>query len=455
MSKIIKSKKGILAAAAAVGVSALALTAGGLSVANADSIRSTSGGASYVAVGSDTIQDLYNAFGNGYWSSLTTAGTFTSATTSVNGTPIASYDAFGPAYNASAVGSTSGPGAGVDWIRPKVGGDQFGRPHGSGDGVKALSAADPAHTANRIFQSSTEGKWNLTSANPNVSQLVDIARSSSRPGTAVAIGSGSNKLTFVPLAQDAVSWAGKAFPVSTLTTNQLIGLFVTGSDDESPAGVSNGDVQVDPLHPTTQVQLRVAGAWVNVFPALPQSASGTRQFFLTALNNGVTQATPGTWVTQAGAPENNASAIATTNEIIPFSAAQWIAQVNGIAPSTFSAPTTNNVALGSINGKAAITTDPISGQLVPLDAASGGLYGNGSNNSSVNPAQGVFARNVYSVVLSSHTVVAGAASPTHDDLSTLVTTTLPGKSATITAFGFLPITYAATGTTWLFSDYTN
>ena len=71
---------------------------------------------SYVAVGSDTLQDVMNALANG---TNVTGATVRSA--AVDQT-FASYDATGSAY-----------------IQTKTNGPRFGRPNGSGDGVKALS----------------------------------------------------------------------------------------------------------------------------------------------------------------------------------------------------------------------------------------------------------------------------------------------------------------------------
>ncbi len=78
-----KSKTAVVGAFG-VGLLALAVVGGTSTAANADPIQTPN----YAAVGSDTIQDLYDAFGNGYVNAGPVAST--------NGTPIASYDAFEP-----------------------------------------------------------------------------------------------------------------------------------------------------------------------------------------------------------------------------------------------------------------------------------------------------------------------------------------------------------------------
>ena len=104
------NKKKVIAAAAAFGVAASLLAVA--APANAEPVSN-----SYAVVGSDTLQDVLNALSNG---------------TSISGASVRS-SAGGPSSSRpfDATGSSS--------IVTKPGGVRFGRPNGSGDGVRALS----------------------------------------------------------------------------------------------------------------------------------------------------------------------------------------------------------------------------------------------------------------------------------------------------------------------------
>jgi len=272
-------------AAALCAVVGAALAGVSLAVpANADPVSS-----SYVLAGSDTLQDVANALSNG-----TTVTGVNVRTLSASG-PVASYDAFG--------GSA---------IQTKPNGPFFARPAGSGDGVKALSRSiDGA-------QFSVSG--NTTPAT-SITGQVDIARSSSGPGTAA---NASGPLAYIPFGRDAVSYAiapGTATGLEQLSTAQLTQIY------NCTLTSVNG---------------------VAVSPVLPQSASGTRKFFLAAIN--VT--TPGACVNQSTLPENDGTVLGTAGQIIPFSVASWVAQKNGAAPNR-----TGTAVLGSAEG----TTAPYTG----------------------------------------------------------------------------------------------
>ncbi|WP_456846263.1 hypothetical protein [Cellulomonas sp. P5_C6] len=233
---------------------------------------------SYVAVGSDTLQDSMNALVNG------TTASGPSVRVLSAGTPLASYDAFGSAN-----------------IQTKPKGPFFGRPGGSGAGVNALIAS---------IKGTTYNNGSTTSAAPITGQ-VDIARSSSGPGSNANT---AGLLVYVPFARDAVAYAYKAANAADaavmngLTTAQLTSIYTASA-------------------PTT------IGS-TTIRPRLPQSNSGTRKFFLGAIAVG----TPGTAVpatdnTPNGPAENDATVLA-VGDLMPFSVASWIAQSNGVAPST-------------------------------------------------------------------------------------------------------------------------
>lgn len=290
----------------------------------------------YAAVGSDTTQDVWNALTN------TTA-------TNAGGpvTQVASWNAFG-GVDDDADGSTTD-------IVTKFGGNEFTRPTGSGAGVRALSAVhDPEYTSHLYGGAVLDHND------------VDFARSSSGP----AAGTG---LSYLPFARDAVSVAYN--PTTGLTgvnldTAQLTELY-SGNDGDDADGVTfSGGLP------------RLNG--VPVQPKLPQGSSGTRAFFLGAI--GVTATTLATYVEPPAStlPENDGTAIPNDGDLIPFSAAQWIAQNNGAATNT-----TAGLELASIGGSA-----PTTGTAPAL--APGALYGN--LNAAPATGVGAFARDTYNVI---------------------------------------------------------
>lgn len=227
------------------------------------------------------------------------------------GSTLGSFDAFGSAS-----------------IQTKSAGPYFYRPAGSGDGRNAL------------ISSITGAAWHGVT----ITGQVDIARSSSGPGTNAST---EGDLAYVPYGRDAVAYAyyGPAADLGNLTTAQLKAIYESNTD------VTIGGTVVKPL--------------------IPQSSSGTRSFFLGAI--GVT--TLGSTVSSSyngvtnTLPENNGSVLTEVGQIVPFSAASWIAQANGAAPSSLTA----NGALGSINGIAPFTGSGTS--LVPNTAFYSTSYG--------------------------------------------------------------------------------
>jgi hypothetical protein len=340
----------------------------------------------YAAVGSDTIQDV--------WNGLTNDSTAVAPS-------IASYNA------------TSG-GVAYQLIQTKTGGDWFSRPNGSGDGAKALSATwDPAFPTQA---------WNPTGSAPAKlnHQDVDFSRSSSGPNA----GTGLNYSAF---ARDAVSvayfkQAGMGAGMN-FTTGQLKELY-SGVDDAADNvvtfdGSGNPSVNGTPVH-----------------VLIPQQASGTRKFFLGAI--GVTTlasyisdpAAPG------GIPENNGTPLDTAGDIIPFSAAQWISQNTGKADNTLNA----SLDIATINGKTAVVGSGAS-------AVPGALFGtknlSGDYSDTPGSGAGVFERDTYVVY---PTAYVGGTSKQQTLVSILSGTSTgqigstAGKT-TIRAYGFGTLSY--------------
>jgi ABC-type phosphate transport system substrate-binding protein len=254
---------------------------------------------SYSLVGSDTLQDVSNALVNGTAISGASVRTLTSA-----GDTLGSFDAFGSAT-----------------IQTKPSGVYFGRPNGSGDGVKALSRS--------IDGAPYTPASGLASATVITGQ-VDIARSSSGPGAAA---NASGVLAYVPFGRDALAYAynGTSAALGSITAAQL-----------------------------TQIYSCVAGAnvinGVTVQPLLPQSGSGTRKFFLGAI--GVTDnaalvscvTNNGANPTFASVNENDGTALSVAGEIAPFSVASFVAQSNNAAQNRI-----GTAQLGSPTGTAPYT----------------------------------------------------------------------------------------------------
>jgi len=251
------SKKAI-ALCATVGV---ALTGFAIATpANAEPVSN-----SYVAVGSDTLEDVVSALANG--SSL--SGSSVRSTTPA-GASIGSFDATGTAY-----------------ITTKPSGIRFGRPNGSGDGRTALlRSIDGA-----VYTSGTVGAPAVA-----IPGQVDIARSSGS-GTVDAAGS----LIQVPFGRDAIAYAYDS------------GSTATGIDTISTATMTS-------LYTCSVTTL----GGVTVTPIIPQAGSGTRKDFMAKI--GVTDATLGACV-QTG-QEHDASSLG-INQVMPMSVSRWVAMNTG------------------------------------------------------------------------------------------------------------------------------
>lgn len=428
---------GTASAAAIIGTGAF-----GVAAANADP---TSSPRTYVAVGSDTIQSIYDGFTNGY-----TIGLTSHTAVAPN---VASYDATG-----------TSPLTGI-----KTGAVPLTRPNGSGAGRAALSAAWSPISSDWSGQVDS-GLADIHFVTPG---SVDIARSSGKPNaahtTGVTVGdiNGSDNLTSIPLARDAVDVVTKnisgpnqtavntALDVDSVpgfSTVQLQAIWGEGLDPDVAGGnyiqsgipgiftvgdIVRGNGGNDEPSLVTDVDENgdITGS-VTFHVYLPQSQSGTRQFFLGAL--GDSGNTASSWV-DASVEENTASDLAATNAIAPFSVGQDIAQTDGAATDT---------------GVSALTLYNLNG-LAPLSSgAPGALYG----STSTPPAggTGVFSRDVYSVIRSKAAESLGGTNPAFDStLTTLVSSTLPGDATAIGDYGFLTIGYSATTADWIHSSWEN
>lgn len=380
------------------GLAVLATTAGLLAStmtgASADPTRP------YAATGSDTTQDVWNGLTNDFGAVAPS---------------IASWDAF--------AGTDTG-----SQIKTKTGGNWFVRPAGSGNGQKSVSAVwDSAYTAH---------DWPTGSGVTLNHEDVDFARSSSGP----TAGTG---LKFLPFGRDAMS-------VAYNTTGGLTGLnLTTGQITELYSGVDNAadSVVTFSAQPAT-VGTTVSVNGVAVHPKIPQSGSGTRAFFLSAIGvSGSGQPALAPYISdpggtaQGGLPENDGSVLTNDGDLICFSAAQWIAQANGKQANT-----TAGLALANINGQA-----PTTGSSPTMSA--GALFGakNVSGDYNVVPGTGVgvFNRDVYNVIPTSFIAGTSKQQALVSILASSGGIYGAGGKSVIKAFGFGTLSYATVSANWL------
>ncbi len=253
---------------------------------------------SYAIVGSDTLQSAVDALTNG------TDATGARVRILAGSASIGNFDAFAPGYNVA--GGT---------IQTKPAGNAFARPSGSGAGVDALVAS---------INNTTYGANGVAAV--NVGGLVDIARSSAPPANPKANGI----LAWVPFGRDAVAYA-----------------YVGGSEADATNVANLSASQLNAIYGASSDQV-INGTTIKAY--LPQSGSGTRKFFLGAI--GISNNTAGTAVyTNSNTLAENdatvfpASVPSGTAYIVPFSAANWVSQKNGVAPNTI--PASGAVRLGT------------------------------------------------------------------------------------------------------------
>jgi ABC-type phosphate transport system substrate-binding protein len=241
-----------------------------------------------VGVGSDTIQAVFNQFSVDY-----------NASVKKTAPHLYSYDATDP---------KTGVAGGNITVKKNCPAEP--RPNGSSAGILASAGGPLALSAN--LQTKDKKAF-----------CTDFARSS----RARAVGDPAN-IQFVPFALDAVTYA-------------------TNPNSNAPANLSTA--QLAEIY-TCQVPAKngnPANNWADlggkkgaIDAQLPQTSSGTRKFFLTALGAG-TPITPGPCVDSSknespnNLPEENEGVnkyLQGANVIYPYSAADYIAQVFHSAP---------------------------------------------------------------------------------------------------------------------------
>lgn len=274
----VKNTKKYAAALAGVGVAATLISIAPLAHADRVDPAPISG---FVAVGSDTLQDVVGALSDG------TSVTGSRVRSTASGEYFASYNATGT------------PG-----IQAKIDGPTFGRPNGSGDGVKALSRSIDGAP----YTSGTAG----APAAVSISGQVDIARSSSGPGSNT---DANGPLVYLPFGRDALSYAysGDQANLGNLNAATLKGIF---------------DCTTTSVNGTT------------VTPVIPQAGSGTRKDFIGKIGlteNDIKTVAAGGCVQVGQEHDTQFLADGSTpfpqNAVTPISVAQWVAQNTGAANS--------------------------------------------------------------------------------------------------------------------------
>jgi hypothetical protein len=339
-----------------------------------------------IGVGSDTTQDVLNAF----------AG----FNDGQNYVPLQSSVASG---QRQVVSFDATPAGGC--ITTKTGAGTMARPNGSSAGRRALS---------RALDGTGYGSAACGGVK-DVSGLVQFARSSAGP----ASGDVGTALTYIPFGRDGVSFAyykaSAGAPVTDLTRAQLTTIFSSGTA-------------------TT-----IGG--VRILPCGIQTSSGTFAFWNTAVGVDTTQENTATTecnnLLGARAEENSSTdlkargdaaqaAVPGTQVIIGFSAANFISKSNGASSPGIVA----GVGIGSIsnNGSGTNLGSPVAG-VAPNMTPNATFYNDGT-----------FGRRVFNVVSTS--ILGGLPGVNADYKTMFVGAGSAMCSApagvTLQKFGFLP-----------------
>jgi phosphate transport system substrate-binding protein len=348
---------------------------------------------SLTMAGSDTIQDVDTALAARFNLEASDGDRVTNVPAQFSGTVTASGDRFcAPiTYTASSTPATG----------------QTTAPNGSGAGKTALNGSAAAGNG-----------------------CVDIARSSSGRGSSDPTG---NQFQYFAFAKDAVGYATYGLTLNGsagtggLTTADLRGIYNCTYTNFSQVGGPNQPIQ----------------------RYLPQAGSGTRNFFVNTVLGGadpttvstascpavkISQENDGT-VASGSKPGVDQADITAKSAILPFSAAQLVAQANQTRKpdGTAVADLRNGLVIGSLDGQN------------PVSTSSTGVV---SPNTTVYNSSYIGARNVYHVL--------DTRSPSYSEALRYVgfdadpTTPLSqlcsgSYAAVLQAFGFAPLPAGRTG----------
>lgn len=354
-------------------------------------------------VGSDTIQDLFNAYSGAEPpppSALTKYYPAMHDTLFATNNTVNSWDAV-PANSS---------------IITKYGGNAFCRPNGSSNGIAALSHAIDGTN------------WNQAAACPTtpVSGDIDFARSSRPPNSTTG-----NALTYIPFAGDAVSYAAW--------------------DGTANSGVADSltTAQLRQLYGSPNLQLVVGADTIK--GCITQSGSGTTKFWETAMLQGANDAALQAASQANGCPanleENGGNSFdnavvalapgANTDYVVDFSAGSWVSQANGAAVDrSNTARADAHIHFGSPDGVAPF--NPIGGP--PPLTPNAAFY-----------SSAVYGRNLY-VVVDTHRITRR--DPLEDHTleglfvgGTSAICSAPQQPAELNTFGFVQLGAGVCGST--------
>jgi len=319
-----------LKALVATGTIALGFAGVGLAASAGPAVADPS--VNYIATGSDTIQDVMNGFAL------------------LEGNVLGSYNAVNPVTAATHEIIT--PSKVPFGTNTPVTNCSYARPNGSSEGFAALD-----------FSITQVSLAHLATPGPGPG-CVDIARSSSAPGSFANSGPGSSNTTsgpliYIPFALDAVAGAvggtTNITDANSFTTAELTSMY--GSCAATVVGTNT--------YFPTQSGVTTPPGDIGINLYAPQSGSGTLKFWaskvgLTLDSNGAPTGTSALCVHQTivNGPntgtiveEHNGLAVGTDpNGYMPFSIAQWIAQSGGIDDRR------NGAVLTNIDGTSPFTT---------------------------------------------------------------------------------------------------
>jgi hypothetical protein len=363
----------------------------------------------FVGLGSDTTQDILNAFA-GY-------------SNGVYYEPVHSDVASGAkvltSFDATDNGSTT------SCVATRTGGPSFNRPNGSGAGRGVLVAAVTAGGTTSISNCGV----GTTSPNGQIS----FARSSSLGGVAGSL------LAYVPFARDALSYGTvrtAGTPITDLSTTELQSIFTTaaGVNITRPAPIGTVHIYgcgIQPLSGTgTTWAARVGGTFNtstcdNLIDPATSAAVGQSQEndgdALVVRGTAANALTPGSQV------------------VIGFSVAGYIGKANGAAPGGMP----SNVLIGSISNIAGGVNPITPGSVVPNLTPNAAYYND--------PA---FNRDVYNVIPAA-VINSTLGNDAIKQIFQTRTTPTPRtaqiclQTATILKFGFLTISNCGDSTTTL------
>jgi ABC-type phosphate transport system substrate-binding protein len=384
------AKAAVASAVAALGVASVMAGSG---TADADPKQDD---APLITMGSDTTQDILDAFAgevNGkLYTPLRSSSTLSGAGVQTGRKQIASWRA----VNLDASGNPE------QCVEP-AGGINVDRPNGSGQGRRALTAAFngvgfgvPAVTCTSTFD--------------NFAGLIHFSRSSS--GSSATTGN----LTYVPFARDALQWVYSApsvpLAVSDLTTAEVQGLHTNsgGSAVLTKGGTriiacriqdgsgtytswgSNMGLNV-PTNATDKTTLETSTSECrNAFDSVQIGINGVQEHDPVGIKDVCDRIRAGYTPAGGGSP---VAAQPNTQCIIGYSVANWVAQFND--RGTRNLPVTPTAATGGVFNVG--TRDlGVAGYVIngPADAAPNTTYFNGS-----------FGRDVYNVIPTSILTLPG------------------------------------------------